>query len=574
MPNPSRVLLVDDREAVRESLQLYLDGFDCDFAEAGTGAAASELVRTRTFDVTFLAVKLPDMEGMEFLRQMREKRPVLGKVVVVTSLPDPKREKEAKEFGAFRYIEKPLDIEQVRAIFAEATSTSAAPPPPPPDIEPDPMFTAPTPPPPFRHILILDDHPERLDQVRESLERDFELIPTMDADEACTWANQEEIDLVVIYHKLARGISCFSVLSRMRMAHPDLRAIVLIDYPDRKPRFDPKSALAYAWRKDLQLLPAMIRDFLDQPLGRKKVFLSYAKEDRKQVLEIFEELTSHGYLPWMDTKSITPGIEWEQELPAAIDASHFFVYCLSRHSATKAGTLLGELKFALDKQRAEGKRFIITACLEENIPLEPPLKAYQAIDLLGHGISPLLDALSVTDAPRMTSPSNNSRQERSGADTKTLAEIIAGGESEEVEFKSTVRWDLIQKKANKDLEMAIVKTVSAFLNSYRGGTLLIGVGDDGTPIGLENDYQTLKKKNRDGFQAFVYELLLDKYGQDVAPLFHLEFEKLNNKDICRVIVQPSHKPVYVAGSLYMRAGNATHALSPRDAIEYSRVRWK
>jgi Putative DNA-binding domain len=56
--------------------------------------------------------------------------------------------------------------------------------------------------------------------------------------------------------------------------------------------------------------------------------------------------------------------------------------------------------------------------------------------------------------------------------------IIAGGESELVEFKSSARWDYREQKVNKSLEQVIVKTLASFLNA-RGGTLLIGVGDDG-----------------------------------------------------------------------------------------------
>ena len=63
--------------------------------------------------------------------------------------------------------------------------------------------------------------------------------------------------------------------------------------------------------------------------------------------------------------------------------------------------------------------------------------------------------------------------------TVSLEEMIDKGESDELEFKSTLRWDIKEGIVNKKLEEVILKTVAAFANS-QGGTLLIGVDDDGS----------------------------------------------------------------------------------------------
>ncbi len=65
---------------------------------------------------------------------------------------------------------------------------------------------------------------------------------------------------------------------------------------------------------------------------------------------------------------------------------------------------------------------------------------------------------------------------------RSIEELISGQENDAVEFKSTARWDLREEKRNKAVEDAVVKTVAAFLNT-NGGTLLIGVADDGTRSG-------------------------------------------------------------------------------------------
>ena len=77
----------------------------------------------------------------------------------------------------------------------------------------------------------------------------------------------------------------------------------------------------------------------------------------------------------------------------------------------------------------------------------------------------------------------------------TLEELIAKGKSEELEFKSSMRWDFKEGTVNEMLEEEIVKTIAAFSNR-EGGTLLIGVNDDGEVLGLEGDYHTLGGVNR------------------------------------------------------------------------------
>ncbi len=160
-----------------------------------------------------------------------------------------------------------------------------------------------------------------------------------------------------------------------------------------------------------------------------------------------------------------------------------------------------------------------------------------------------------------------------------VAALIAAGESATVEFKSCARWDMRQNTPNKALEIVIVKTVAAFLNSESGGTLLIGVDDNRTVVGLAHDYQTLgKRQDRDGYENWLTTLLLDQFGKESSPLIHITFHDLSGQDVCRVAVTPSPKAIYVtegiAENLYIRTGNATRQLTTKEAIEYSKQRWK
>ena len=89
--------------------------------------------------------------------------------------------------------------------------------------------------------------------------------------------------------------------------------------------------------------------------------------------------------------------------------------------------------------------------------------------------------------------------------------LIARGESEHLELKSTFRWDVRQQRTNRALESIVIKTIAGFLNR-EGGTLLIGVEDNGNIIGIDSDFQTLKHKNRDGFERALMDTVKTSLG--------------------------------------------------------------
>jgi len=158
-----------------------------------------------------------------------------------------------------------------------------------------------------------------------------------------------------------------------------------------------------------------------------------------------------------------------------------------------------------------------------------------------------------------------------------IAALIAKGESTTLEFKPSARWDLKQNIANKEMEHVIVKTVAALLNT-EGGALLIGVADDRTILGLDKDYKMFgKKDSRDAFENFLTTLLLNNLGKDSSALFSITFHALEGKDVVKVAVKPSPKPVFVKDDkgehLYIRAGTSTRQLNARETVDYCKHRW-
>ncbi|MGR8941293.1 MAG: AlbA family DNA-binding domain-containing protein [Gammaproteobacteria bacterium] len=161
---------------------------------------------------------------------------------------------------------------------------------------------------------------------------------------------------------------------------------------------------------------------------------------------------------------------------------------------------------------------------------------------------------------------------------KDLPSIIRQGEGPYLEFKSSLRWDFAESRINRSLEGVVLKTLAGFLNSHVGGTLLIGVADNGEIIGLENDYGTLKRPDQDGFEQTLMTAVSTNLGADLCPFVHVLFHVIDQKHVCRLIVSPANRPVFLeqgnAPRFYVRTGGATRDLNIKEALDYIAGRWK
>ena len=132
--------------------------------------------------------------------------------------------------------------------------------------------------------------------------------------------------------------------------------------------------------------------------------------------------------------------------------------------------------------------------------------------------------------------------------TCPIGELIGPGrEDRYLEYKSTMRWDVRKAEKAKYLEDAVVKTIAGFANSPYGGTLLVGVTDDGEIHGLDDDYATFSKRGERGDRDLWgqhLKNLLDRLGKAAATLVDWEFYTVDGGDIARISVEPSDHPVY------------------------------
>lgn len=152
---------------------------------------------------------------------------------------------------------------------------------------------------------------------------------------------------------------------------------------------------------------------------------------------------------------------------------------------------------------------------------------------------------------------------------RTVEELIENDEDFAVEFKSTARWDLRESKPNKAMEDAVVKTIAGFLNTD-GGTLLIGVGNDGETVGLDHDYDRVKPKNADGFVNWLTGHLINALGPVPVTRTRARILVRDGKEICRVDAAASPDAVWAKTSkddrvFFVRMNNSTRVFSDLDA---------
>jgi hypothetical protein len=157
---------------------------------------------------------------------------------------------------------------------------------------------------------------------------------------------------------------------------------------------------------------------------------------------------------------------------------------------------------------------------------------------------------------------------------RPILERLKDRENPKLEFKSSFRYDFNLKQPNqKVLEKVIAKTIADFMNS-EGGTLFIGVDDDGNVIGLENDYKLLKKKNSDGFELELRQSIEKYLKNKIANEFlKLKFHKIDSKEICEINVVPTPVPVFLyteegRQECYVRVGNSSKLYNYDDFYQY------
>ena len=248
------------------------------------------------------------------------------------------------------------------------------------------------------------------------------------------------------------------------------------------------------------------------------------------------------------------------------EARHFYL--------VESGSFILYLRNNQVKTFKRGDLFGEIAVINENVRTGS-IRALQESSLLAFSGSALFDdqivppTVSLKIIRSLAKKVTNYLRSREQISTQ---ELIQGGENDYVEFKSNIRWDVEKQRNDKLTERAILKTITAFLNS-RGGTLLVGVQDDGGVLGIGEE----RFKSHDKMLLHLTNQIKDHIGAIHLKFIRFEIEEIDAKYILRVDCEAATLPAYYRDhkedALYIRTGPSTTNLRVSKVYDYIQMRF-
>ena len=215
-----KVLLVDDEKEFVESLSERLELRNLDADIAYDGEQALEAVKDGKHDVMVLDLRMPGIDGIEVLRRVKETNPDV-QVVILTGHGTDKDEEMVKKLGAFAYLKKPVDIDQlVGTLHKEKIK-----------------------------VLLVDDEKEFVESLSERLElRNLDADIAYDGEQALAAVKDGKHDVMVLDLRMP-GIDGIEVLRRVKKTNPDVQVVILTGHGTEKEEKMAKKLGAFAYLK-------------------------------------------------------------------------------------------------------------------------------------------------------------------------------------------------------------------------------------------------------------------------------------------------------------------------------------
>ena len=324
-----------------------------------------------------------------------------------------------------------------------------------------------------------------------------------------------------------------------------------------------------------------IRVYLDSPQNLIDTSFSASNSYCKAILCL---LAYHEPKDFQDNSKVILDNSW-LKVASSKNYHHFFPKAYLKKKSTPNENSLVNITFVsndLNKRRIGSKApsTYIGGFNDENAAIDVALKSH-LIEVNGYGIeSDDYQIFLQARASRIYSELK-SRIEltHTKPDNEDIKVRIAGGESETIEFKLTLRYDLRQQNLNKKLEYVVAKTIAAFLNC-EGGSLFIGVDDNMNALGLNNDLSTFAEDKRtiDRFELQLLEVIRKYIGNEYTTHIKIRFPTYDDYKICHVRVSKSSKPVFVKfegkEDFFVRSGCSSQPLSREEQSAYEKEHWK
>lgn len=157
---------------------------------------------------------------------------------------------------------------------------------------------------------------------------------------------------------------------------------------------------------------------------------------------------------------------------------------------------------------------------------------------------------------------------------QTFASLVEAGESDGMEFKSTLRTNLhTGQRPDEKIHVATLKTIAGFLNRH-GGTLVIGMNDAGEVVGLAAD----QFESEDKMSLHLVNLVKSRIGDLFIAYVHAHFEDLDGGRVLSVRCERGPVPAFLQDGpnkrFFVRGANATSELVGQDLVDYVKSRFK
>jgi DNA-binding NtrC family response regulator len=152
-----RILVVDDNVRARQSIVDVLKAAGHDVVASVSAIEALKIVEKSPFDVIVTDLQMPGMDGLAFIRTLSQRR-VESQIVMITAFASVTSAVEAMRYGAFDYIEKPFDVEQLETLIARALRHGE---------KVGPRSSVPTPSPAWQAIMVGESSP--MQQLRQRI---------------------------------------------------------------------------------------------------------------------------------------------------------------------------------------------------------------------------------------------------------------------------------------------------------------------------------------------------------------------------------------------------------------------
>jgi predicted HTH transcriptional regulator len=153
-----------------------------------------------------------------------------------------------------------------------------------------------------------------------------------------------------------------------------------------------------------------------------------------------------------------------------------------------------------------------------------------------------------------------------------VSAMVRQGEGKTIEFKGALRTSLHTMQKDPRIEFTAIRTIAGFLNGD-GGTLILGVLDNGDPVGYEAD----RFENKDKMLLHLDNLVKDRLKPQFVMYIHPRFEQYRGYEVLAVECLPAKSPVFMKDGkterFFIRAGASTAELNMSEAQEYIKQRF-